>query len=613
MEGQKLKEKAAEAFAKGKFIKAAELYSEYCKQDPRDLQARVRMGDAWARGGKKEKAVSAYQFAAEGFAKEGFLPRAIAASKLILEIDPSHKAVQQILADLYAQRSIPPPESRSPMQQIAPATRGARSFIDGEPEDSPVELASGGSFQIQRTAADTPHQWKESNRGIELAGLTAEAASGDITAELQGNRHAVPSDSVIQPRKSSVAQAGAKRAGTEGPPAPKMPAEPTAPKSVPEQPKAPERLHTVQPQAPATPITGSSTRSAPPISDAQPDSDDLEMEVDASSAETFTELELEGDSLLHAVERAAKLGIAQRARAMGSAPTAAESTPAKAPAAAPLPRRLPKVPLFSDLSAEAFIELFEGGPMRRFKKGDRIFQQGSVGDSFYVICGGKVRVVRDEGGNRKEVAVLDEGSFFGEMAILSGSPRTATVESASDDTEVLEISATLLSQLSERHPQVAQALKKFCRQRLLANAMNHSALFQSFDAKDRRALIERFRTREVLKGAAIVSEGNRSDGLYVVLSGEVRVSKAGQALAQLHEGEIFGEMSLLTKAPATATVTATRRTSLLRLSRQDFEELIMSHPQILALVSELSDDRRRLTEAVIQNSAEASERGPVLV
>jgi CRP-like cAMP-binding protein len=236
-----------------------------------------------------------------------------------------------------------------------------------------------------------------------------------------------------------------------------------------------------------------------------------------------------------------------------------------------------------------------------------------VGDSFYVICGGKVRVVRDEGGNRKEVAVLDEGSFFGEMAILSGSPRTATVESASDDTEVLEISATLLSQLSERHPQVAQALKKFCRQRLLANAMNHSALFQSFDAKDRRALIERFRTREVLKGAAIVSEGNRSDGLYVVLSGEVRVSKAGQALAQLHEGEIFGEMSLLTKAPATATVTATRRTSLLRLSRQDFEELIMSHPQILALVSELSDDRRRLTEAVIQNSAEASERGPVLV
>ena len=78
-DARKLKEKATEAFQKGKFVKAAEAYAEYCDADPKDLQARLRMGDAWSKGGKKDKAIQAYTWAAEGFAKDGFLPRAIAA------------------------------------------------------------------------------------------------------------------------------------------------------------------------------------------------------------------------------------------------------------------------------------------------------------------------------------------------------------------------------------------------------------------------------------------------------------------------------------------------------------------------------------------------------
>src|SRR6478609_2270448 len=104
---RKLKEKATEAFAKGKFAKAAEFYADYCKADPKDLQARLRMGDAFAKAGNKPKAIDAYSSAAEGFARDGFLPRAIAASKLILELDPAHKGVQQMLADLYARKTSP--------------------------------------------------------------------------------------------------------------------------------------------------------------------------------------------------------------------------------------------------------------------------------------------------------------------------------------------------------------------------------------------------------------------------------------------------------------------------------------------------------------------------
>src|SRR4051812_33621206 len=120
MDLRKLKEKASEAFAKGKFGKAAEAYDEYCKADPKDLQARLRMGDAWAKAGKKEKAIESYAWAAEGFAKDGFLPRAIAASKLILELDPAHKGVQKMLADLYARKTSKTVAAARPLPLTSP-------------------------------------------------------------------------------------------------------------------------------------------------------------------------------------------------------------------------------------------------------------------------------------------------------------------------------------------------------------------------------------------------------------------------------------------------------------------------------------------------------------
>ncbi|MBS1152998.1 MAG: regulatory subunit-like protein, partial [Myxococcaceae bacterium] len=62
--------------------------------------------------------------------------------------------------------------------------------------------------------------------------------------------------------------------------------------------------------------------------------------------------------------------------------------------------------------------------------------------------------------------------------------------------------------------------------------------------------------------------------------------------------------SLLTQANATASVAASKHTSLLRLPREDFNLIIMSHPQVLVLVSELTDSRSK------QNAALASHRAP---
>jgi len=590
MELDKLKSRAAEAFAKGKFNRAAELYEEYCQKDSRDMQARIRMGDAWARTGKREKAIVAYQSAAEGFARNGFFPRAIAASKLILELDPSHKGVQQILADLYAlKKGAPVHES----DQAAPASaRRASKASPGSgavasPDEDGPSFSSGGKGALELPSVDS-----------EELPLVRNALSPE--AETRPDLSGTPSPSVASsPVPPPTSPDPSAKGGAGRPPESARPAPAVAAKAAPAA--RPDRL---------APSAIPFEQESPPRGDGQAAFEELELEVDpGSSAGAFTEIELDGDSLLHAVERAARLGAAARIRA----PDAPRPEAVSVSAPAEPPDKLPEVPLFSDLPPEAFIELFERGLLLRLKKGQRVFEQGSAGRSFFIVCQGSVRVVRQEEDRVRQLAVLPEGSFFGEMALLSDSPRTASVDAASDETELLEISAAVLSELSKRHPPVAAALSKFCRQRILKNVISTSAIFRPFDGKDRRALIGRFQPREVAPSTAIIREGEPSDGLYVILSGAVDVVREGRVLAHLRDGEIFGEMSLLDKAPAGATVSATRRTSLLKLPRKDFDELIMSHPQILALVSELTDDRRRQTEAILSGTADVGEEGLLLV
>jgi CRP-like cAMP-binding protein len=302
-------------------------------------------------------------------------------------------------------------------------------------------------------------------------------------------------------------------------------------------------------------------------------------------SKSVTELDLEGDSLLHAIEAASSGGPAPAHAHDGEeAMEAPEETPAGA---------LPRIPLFSDLPEDAFIALFERCPLQRFDEGQLVFEQGDKADAFYVICAGKTRVFRTDHGARRDIATLEEGSFFGEMALLSEAPRSASVEAAAEDTQVLAISAEILTELSVKYPAVATALKKFCRQRMLSNLMNNAAIFAPFNRSDRRDLVQKFRARDVKKGDVVVKQGATSDGLYVVLSGEVEVDASGARIATLKEGEVFGEMSLLTRSPASATVRATRHTSLLRLPKQDFDQLILSHPQVLEHVSVLVDERKK--------------------
>jgi len=82
----------------------------------------------------------------------------------------------------------------------------------------------------------------------------------------------------------------------------------------------------------------------------------------------------------------------------------------------------------------------------RLSEGTTVFRQGDTGGSLYVIRAGKVRVIKESHGRRRVVTTLGPGDFFGEMAVVTGRPRSATVEVV-EEAELLKVPAEKLQEM----------------------------------------------------------------------------------------------------------------------------------------------------------------------
>jgi CRP-like cAMP-binding protein len=101
------------------------------------------------------------------------------------------------------------------------------------------------------------------------------------------------------------------------------------------------------------------------------------------------------------------------------------------------------------------------------------------------------------------------------------------------------------------------------------------------------ALIATEEARE--EGEEIFAEGEAGDALYLVLDGKVRVHRGDRQIAELGERECVGEMAILDASPRSATVTAMADTNLLKISREDFQEIMAEKPEIaLGIIKVLS-------------------------
>jgi cAMP-dependent protein kinase regulator len=123
------------------------------------------------------------------------------------------------------------------------------------------------------------------------------------------------------------------------------------------------------------------------------------------------------------------------------------------------------IPLFRSLKREELVALIGGLRLLAFEPGQIIVAEGESGASLFVLTSGLVRAyVRNAAQQQVQVRRLKEGDFFGEISVLSGGARTATITAASR-CELLELDKTTLDRIAETHPHVREVLQQFHDQR----------------------------------------------------------------------------------------------------------------------------------------------------
>jgi CRP-like cAMP-binding protein len=261
------------------------------------------------------------------------------------------------------------------------------------------------------------------------------------------------------------------------------------------------------------------------------------------------------------------------------------------PISATARRALAATPLFSSLPAAALEQLIDRINLFDLPAGEVLFRQGDAGVNLYVVVEGAVRVY-NEGPPRTELMVLGPGSFFGEIALVTDHPRSATVV-CEQPTQLLSIDRDALRALMRDHPDVLPVLLRFVRERLVDSLVRTHPMFAPFGDPDRRNLVARFRFVEIEAGTAFVEQGARTSGLYVLMAGRAAIVRDGAQVATLDAGDMVGETSVLGGGNSPVTVQADVRCLALFLPRADFQEIIMTHPHVLSYIGDLADERAR--------------------
>jgi CRP-like cAMP-binding protein len=157
-----------------------------------------------------------------------------------------------------------------------------------------------------------------------------------------------------------------------------------------------------------------------------------------------------------------------------------------------LVERLSAVDIFAPLSVEETGMLAQAAVRHVFAPGEVVIRAGDPGSSMFVVHNGRVRVQVNENGRPRTVATLNEGDFFGEMALFTGEPRTANVV-ALEETEVLEIGFAAMKQVFDTNPNLVESLSFIMAERRQGLARQTDSDPQSADSsKSLLSTIKRF-------------------------------------------------------------------------------------------------------------------------
>jgi CRP-like cAMP-binding protein/Zn-dependent protease len=229
------------------------------------------------------------------------------------------------------------------------------------------------------------------------------------------------------------------------------------------------------------------------------------------------------------------------------------------------------LPMFEDIPVDALNDLAGRVRLRSIAVGQPVFRQGDRPDAFYVVRSGLLDVIEEEAesGSERQIRTLSRGESFGELGLVSGAPRAATIRAVSE-TQLFEVDKGTFDHLLAdmvHVPDFEPTLQQMVELRKLA-------CFSTFGNEQLSELLDRGTWVQFTPGSEIMRQGDVGDAFYAISSGQVDILRDTAVVNTIGPGAHVGEIALLMDVPRTATVVARTAVRAFRIDRDGFDRLV---------------------------------------
>lgn len=250
-----------------------------------------------------------------------------------------------------------------------------------------------------------------------------------------------------------------------------------------------------------------------------------------------------------------------------------------------------QVPLFSGLTTLQLRETMLESDIQVPTTGEYIFRKNDYTNSFYSIVAGSVYIEIDDDDPEK-VIELQQGQFFGEMSLLSGRRRSATIRAASNCI-LIETPRRLMNKLIES----VESVKRTIDEAFIVRTLQ-TRFAQNTPTEDLMKVAKTAKLISYKAGEELFHEGDEAESFHVIRKGSVTISRQiGEhevVMSYLPAGNYVGEMGLMGKSRRSATVRAATSTETIELDADAFNFLLEHDPVLKGKVE--TEYKQRLSK-----------------
>lgn len=248
------------------------------------------------------------------------------------------------------------------------------------------------------------------------------------------------------------------------------------------------------------------------------------------------------------------------------------------------------LPLFNYFNEETLNKIISQSEVKEYKVGSPVVIQGDSGTHLYVILSGRLQVRRRlPSGTIKKISEVLPPCIFGEIAVIEDTKRTADVIALTKSI-ILEIPAHVLREIA-KNSQYVRELDGFRNAIMVNQFFSTAPIFRDLPETAVQLFIQKGKIESYLPDQIVFKQGDSGDGFYLLLRGSVGVSVNGRPVSRIQQGGFFGEISMITDIPRTATIYSIEGVQILKVSRDAFWE-ILSHDINMAMLIESVGEMR---------------------